>query len=74
MGCLALGLLIIAVPIVAIGLFSGTEIAIILAKRHRLEQLARQGRCSAHAALSLAEHPNQFLFTVQIGITLTSLL
>jgi putative hemolysin len=66
--------LIILVLILANGLFSGTELAIVSARRHRLEQLARQGRRPAREALRLAESPNQFLSTVQIGITLIGIL
>ena len=66
--------LIILVLILANGLFSGTELAIVSARRHRLEQLARQGRRPARMALQLAESPNQFLSTVQIGITLIGIL
>ncbi|MFM7238993.1 MAG: CNNM domain-containing protein, partial [Cyanobium sp.] len=56
--------------ILANGLFGGTELAIVSSSRHRLEQLAQQGRRSARVALRLGESPNQFLSTVQIGITL----
>jgi putative hemolysin len=71
---LALDILVILLLIVANGLFSGAEIAIISARRHRLEQLAEKGRRSARVALRLADSPNQFLSTVQIGITLIGIL
>lgn len=71
---LALDILIILLLIVANGLFSGAEIAIISARRHRLEQLRDQGRRSARVVLRLADSPNQFLSTVQIGITLIGIL
>ena len=71
---LALDILVILLLIVANGLFSGAEIAIISARRHRLEVLAEQGRRSARIALRLADSPNQFLSTVQIGITLIGIL
>jgi putative hemolysin len=71
---LALDILVILLLIIANGLFSGTEIAIISSRRHRLEQLAEQGRRSARLALRLADSPNQFLSTVQIGITLIGIL
>ena len=67
-------ILIILVLILANGLFAGTELAIVSARRHRLEQLAQQGRRSARIALRLAASPNQFLSTVQIGITLIGIL
>lgn len=71
---LAIDILIILLLIVANGLFSGAEIAIISARRHRLEQLAEKGKRSARVALRLADSPNQFLSTVQIGITLIGIL
>ncbi len=66
--------LVILLLIVANGLFSGAEIAIISARRHRLQQLSQNGHRSAQVALRLAESPNQFLSTVQIGITLIGIL
>ncbi|MFM7086247.1 MAG: hemolysin family protein [Cyanobium sp.] len=69
-----LDLLIILLLIVANGLFSGSELAILSARRHRLEQLSQKGRQSARVALRLAESPNPFLSTVQIGITLIGIL
>lgn len=71
---MAQDILIILLLIVANGLFSGAEIAIISARRHRLEQLSQKGDRSARVALRLAESPNQFLSTVQIGITLIGIL
>jgi putative hemolysin len=59
---------------VANGVFSGAEIAILSARRHRLETMAQQGQRSARVALRLAEAPNDFLSTVQIGITLIGIL
>jgi len=71
---LALEILIILLLIVANGLFSGAEIAIVSARRHRLQQLGEKGRRSARVALRLADSPNEFLSTVQIGITLIGIL
>ncbi|MCT0225886.1 hemolysin family protein [Synechococcus sp. CS-1328] len=71
---MALDLLAILLLIIANGLFSGAEIAIISARRHRLEPLAEKGRRSARVAMRLAEAPNEFLSTVQIGITLVGIL
>ncbi len=67
-------ILVILLLIGANGVFSGAEIAIISARRHRLEQLSEQGRHSARVAMRLADSPNQFLSTVQIGITLIGIL
>lgn len=70
LGSILLELAIILVLIVANGLFAASEIAIVSARRSRLEQLAQAGSHGAVAALTLAEHPNRFLSTVQVGITL----
>jgi putative hemolysin len=51
------------------GLFAMSEIAIVTAKKSRLQALANKGNGSAKVALKLAENPTQFLSTVQIGIT-----
>lgn len=56
------------------GLFAMSEIAIISARRSHLQDRAAKGNTGAEAALSLAEDPNRFLSTVQIGITLVSIL
>jgi putative hemolysin len=65
---------LIIILIVANGIFSGSEIAIVSVKKIRLEQLARRGNRKARKALKLANSPNDFLSTVQIGITLISIL
>ena len=62
--------LIIMALIMANGFFSGAEIAIIAARRGRLQQLADEGSKPARIALELADDPNRFLPTVQLGITL----
>jgi putative hemolysin len=65
---------ILIVLIVANGLFSMSEMAIVSARKVRLQQLANQGDTKARAALKLAESPNHFLSTIQIGITLIGIL
>ncbi len=47
-----------------------TEIAIVTSRKARLEKIAEDGDKRATFALKLAEHPNQLLSTIQIGITL----
>lgn len=69
-----LEILLILVLIVANGIFSGSEIAIVSARRVRLEQMANQGNRRAAVALRLATAPNDLLSTVQIGITLIGIL
>ncbi|HEY0979006.1 MAG TPA: hemolysin family protein [Flavobacteriales bacterium] len=56
------------------GLFSMSEIALVSARKPRLENDARRGDSRAKAALELANTPNRFLSTVQIGITLIGIL
>jgi putative hemolysin len=51
-----------------------SEIALISARKNRLETSAKKGNKSAQAALDLANAPNKFLSTVQIGITLIGIL
>ncbi|CAG4998672.1 hypothetical protein DYBT9275_02053 [Dyadobacter sp. CECT 9275] len=51
-----------------------SEIALVSSRKSRLEAAAKNGDSSAKAALHLANSPNRFLSTVQIGITLIGLL
>jgi putative hemolysin len=51
-----------------------SEIALISARKNRLEAAAKKGNTSAQTALDLANAPNKFLSTVQIGITLIGIL
>lgn len=56
------------------GLFSMAEIALVSARKARLETQAAKGDEKAKQALILANHPDTFLSTVQIGITLIGIL
>lgn len=67
-------ILIVFLLIVANGVFSGSEIAVVSARKVRLEKLVDQGNRKARVALKLANSPNNFLATVQIGITLIGIL
>lgn len=67
-------LLIIALLILLNGLFSMAEIALVSARKARLESQAAKGDKKAEKALKLANHPDHFLSTVQIGITLIGIL
>lgn len=51
-----------------------SELALVSARKGRLEGLANKGDSKAKAALHLAENPEKFLSTAQIGITLISIL
>ncbi|MGF1494222.1 MAG: hemolysin family protein [Microcoleaceae cyanobacterium] len=61
---------ILIVLILVNGLFALSEIAIVSSRKVRLQRLAAQGNRKAIAALELADSPNRFLSTVQVGITL----
>jgi putative hemolysin len=74
MTSIVIEILLILLLIVANGIFSGSEIAVVSARKVRLEQLAIQGNRKARTALKLANNPNDFLSTVQIGITLIGIL
>lgn len=67
-------ILIILFLIILNGVFSMSEIALISARKNRLENAAKKGNSNAQVALDLANSPNKFLSTVQIGITLIGIL
>jgi len=71
---MTLEILIILLLVIANGVFAMSEIAIISARKVRLQQMANQGNAKARAALELADAPNRFLSTGQIGITLIGIL
>jgi putative hemolysin len=51
-----------------------SEIAVVAARKVRLQQRAEEGDERAKTALALAHDPNKFLSTVQFGITLVGVL
>jgi putative hemolysin len=63
-------ILIILFLILLNGVFSMSELAVVSAKRLRLEKMALDGSSGAGTAIDLAEDPSRFLSTVQVGITL----
>lgn len=60
---------IIFLLIILNGIFAMAEIAIVSSRKLKLKQLAGEGDKNAEIALKLAQSPNRFLSTVQIGIT-----
>ncbi len=66
-------IVIIFALIVVNGVLAMSEIAIVSARKARLLSRAEEGDHRARAALELANHPNRFLSTVQIGITLVGI-
>ncbi len=73
MSQVALEIAIIFLLLIANGVFAMAEIAVVSSKKARLRRLADQGNGRAQVALELAESPNRFLSTVQIGITLVGI-
>ena len=68
-----LELLIVLLLIVLNGFFALSEMALMTSRKLRLKQLAETSR-GARKALELADHPDNLLSTVQIGITGISVL
>lgn len=66
-------ILIVVILIILNGLFSMTELAIINARKGLLEEKAEAGSSGARMAIKLAEDPNEMFSTIQIGITLISI-
>lgn len=56
------------------GIFSMAEIALVSSRKIRLEAQANKGDKRAKEALKLANHPDSFISTTQIGITLIGIL
>ena len=69
-----LEIVVIALLLLTNGIFSMSEMAIVSARKTRLQQLAEKGNRYARLTLKLADDPNKFLATVQIGITLIGIL
>ncbi|MEO7495216.1 MAG: hemolysin family protein [Massilia sp.] len=66
-------ILIILGLILLNGVFAMAELALVSAKRARLERRAAEGSEGAATALALADEPSAMLSTVQVGITLISI-
>jgi putative hemolysin len=62
-------ILVILCLILLNGFFAGAEIAVLTARRNRLQTAADEGSKSARAALALLQDTSRFLSTVQVGIT-----
>ena len=67
----AIGILVL---ILINGLFACSELALVSARRARLAVLERKGVAGASVARTLADNPHIFLPTVQVGITLVSVI
>jgi len=67
-------IVIVLLLILANGVLAASEMAVVSARQARLQGRADAGDAGAAAALALAEKPDRFLSTVQIGITLIGIL
>ena len=74
MGLVIFEIAVVVILIFANGIFAMSEMAVVSARRSRLQQLANEGSLAAKAALELSNHPDKFLSTVQIGITMIGIL
>ncbi|MBI5876708.1 MAG: HlyC/CorC family transporter [Chloroflexi bacterium] len=74
MAPIALEIIFILLLILANGLLAMAEMAVIAARKTRLQARADEGDRGAQAALELAGAPDRFLSTVQAGITLVGIL
>src|SRR5918999_254501 len=62
-------LLLLLLLFIINGFFSMSEMAVVSARKARLQQLHDEGHAAAGAALALANEPSHFLSTIQVGIT-----
>ena len=67
-------IIVLAILIILSGVFVMSEMAIVSARKARLQQWSEGGRTGAGRALALANKPAHFLSTVQFGITVISIL
>ena len=74
MSGIALEIALIFLLLVINGVFSMSEMAVVSARKTRLQHRAENGDAGARAALDLAANPTNFLSTVQFGITLVGVL
>ena len=71
---LAAEIAVVVILVLVNGALALSELAVVSARRSRLQMQADQGDAGAAAALALAADPGRFLSTVQIGITLVGVL
>lgn len=63
---------VVLILIILNGFFSGAEMAIISLRKTRIKQLTKEGNKRAKLAEKVLQNPENFLATVQVGITLVS--
>ena len=74
MGAIVIEIAVIFLLIGVNGFLAMSEMAIVSARKSRLQQLAERGHAQAQIALDLGKQPGVFLATIQIGITLIGIL
>src|SRR6185295_5473517 len=67
-------IIVILLLIIISGVFVMAEMALVSARKPRLQQMADEGSSGARIALDLAANPDRFLSTTQVGITLVGIL
>src|ERR671938_1258659 len=74
MSPIVIELVVIVALLLVNGIFAMSELAVVSARKVRLERRAEEGDAGARAALALATEPAEFLSAVQVGITLIGVL
>lgn len=74
MSVITFEILFIVLLLIANGVFAMSELAVVASRKTRLQRMADSGDTRAGAALELAQQPERFLSTIQIGITLIGIL
>lgn len=69
-----LEIMIIILLIILNGILAMSEIAVVSSRKSKLQQMANDGKKHANTVIELIKDPNQFLSTIQIGITLVGIL
>ena len=67
-------IMIVLLLVLVNGILAMSELAVVSARRARLQAMAERQVSGARRALKLAENPGRFLSSVQIGITLVGIL
>jgi putative hemolysin len=74
MSAMAVEIVLIILLALANGVLALSEIAVLSSRKSRLQQWANEGNTKARTALALANAPERFLSTIQIGITMVGIL
>ena len=69
---LQIGMLVFLIALNAF--FAGSELAFVSLNNNKLKQMVEEGNKKAKLVLQLKENPNKFLSTIQIGVSLASIL